>query len=589
MARQSNHGSSRWDRFQSVTPYLRKYRYYLILGGVAVIFANGLLLAIPYLTKVIFDLLEQSAPSQEIGYYVLLSIGLAVGAGIFRFALRRTVIWMSRLIEYHLRGDLFRHLLELSPSFYHSTRTGDIMARAINDLEAVRMMIGPGIMHLANTLVSVVVALAMMLVLSPMLTLYAVVPMILFPIVFNRIGNLIHSRFVRVQKHFATLNATAQENLAGVRVIKAYRQEEAEVDFFATVSLKYLTLNMDLARLHAIFLPLLLFMATALNLVALYFGGLEVISGAIPLGTMVAFFAYLTMLFWPMMALGWVISLYQRGTASLDRINEILDSVPEVRNHQEDLHKGKMTGRIELKNLSFAYGDAPVLDGINLTIEPGWTVGLVGPTGCGKTTLVDLLVRLYPIGRGCILIDGIDINDWDLASLRKQIGFATQEPFLFSDTIEDNIRFGRSSAAHDEVTAATRVAALDKDVESFPAGYQTMVGERGITLSGGQKQRTAIARALIIDPALLVLDDATSSVDTETEDQINVRIKSLLKGRTAIIISHRVSSVKEADMIAYLDNGKIVEQGNHEELLKLNGSYAELYRAQLLRERLEKF
>jgi len=336
-------------------------------------------------------------------------------------------------------------------------------------------------------------------------------------------------------------------------------------------------------------LPLLLFLATALNLVALYFGGLEVISGRIPLGTMVAFFAYLSMLFWPMMALGWVISLYQRGKASLDRINEILDSVPDVRNLSKNLHKGKMTGRIELSNLCFTYDSEPVLDGINLIIEPGWTVGLVGPTGCGKTTLVDLLVRLYPIKRGCILIDGIDINDWDLTALRKQIGFATQEPFLFSDTIEENIRFGRSSAGHDEVTAATRVAALDGDVESFPAGYQTMVGERGITLSGGQKQRTAIARALMTDPVVLVLDDATSSVDTETEDQINVRIKSVLQGRTAIIISHRISSVKEADMIAYLDRGKIVEQGTHEELLKLNGSYAELYRSQLLRERLEKY
>jgi len=373
-----------------------------------------------------------------------------------------------------------------------------------------------------------------------------------------------------------------------VRVIKAYRQEKAEVSHFATVSKKYLSLNMDLARLHAVFLPLLLFMATALNLVALYFGGVEVISGRIPLGTMVAVFAYLTMLFWPMMALGWVISLYQRGTASLDRINSVINTVPDVRNLGQDLHEGKMIGRIELSDLRFSYNGEDVLDGIDLTIEPGWTVGLVGPTGCGKTTLASLLARLFPVKRGCILIDGIDINDWDLHTLRGQIGFATQEPFLFSDTIEENIHFGQASAELDDVKTVAQVAALDKDVESFPEAYQTMVGERGITLSGGQKQRTAIARALITDPALLVLDDATSSVDTETEDQINSRIKSVLKGRTAIIISHRVSSVKEADLIAYLDDGKIVEKGSHDELVKKPGPYAELYRRQLLRERLDK-
>ena len=575
-------------RFSTVTKYLKRYRRYLALGGVAVILTNLLALTIPYITKLIFDLLEKGGASGQILRLVLLSIGLAILAGLFRFFVRRTIIWASRRIEYDLRGELFAHLLKLSPSYYHQTRTGDIMARATNDLEAVRMMIGPGIMHISNTFVTLVIAISFMLYLSPKLTLYALAPMIVFPLVVNRLGNLVHKRFVKIQQHFSDLTATAQENIAGIRVVKAYRQEQAEITNFAGMSNKYVDLNMDMARLYGVSFPLIMFLASGLNLAVLYYGGLDVMNGSIPFGTLVAFFAYLSMLLWPMFALGWVVSLYQRGTASLDRINRILFTKPDVKNHDGKLYTGEMKGKIEFRNLRFKYNGNYVLDGINLTIEPGQTVGLVGMTGSGKTTLVSLLSRLYPVKRGQVFIDGTDINDWELKALRRRIGFATQEPFLFSDTVAENIRFGHGEAEMALVIAASETAALSKDIETFPDGYDTMIGERGITLSGGQKQRTAIARAILIEPAILILDDATSSVDTETEDEINERIKSVLKQRTAIIISHRISAVKEADVILYLQDGRIVEQGSHDQLLKLGGNYAELYRSQLLAMELEK-
>jgi ATP-binding cassette subfamily B protein len=427
-----------------------------------------------------------------------------------------------------------------------------------------------------------------MIYLSLPLTLYVLVPMVLFPLVVNRVGNIVHRRVMKIQEHFSVLTAAVQENIAGVRVVKSFRQEDNEIEHFRELSEKYFGLNMDMARVYALLMPFLMTLASLLTLTALYFGGLEVIGGDVPLGTLVAFFAYLSMLIWPAVALGWVVSLYQRGKASLERINRILRTDPVVRNESKQLHSGAMKGRIEFLDLSFSYGGSEVLKGINLTIEPGRTIGLVGRTGSGKTTLVSLLARLYPVPRGHLFIDGVDINDWELGALRRQISFATQEPFLFSDSVGDNIRLGAVEANDEEVESAVVTAALRRDLDDFPEGLATMIGERGITLSGGQKQRTAIARAIIADPAVLILDDATSSVDTETEDEINRRLGSVLAGRTSIIISHRVSSVKRADRILYLENGGIVEQGTHDELIQLDGYYAELHRAQLLAEELEK-
>lgn len=580
--------NARRGRFATVTRYLSRYRGYLIIGGIAVVLSNALMLVTPLVTKAIFDHLESGKQFSNLLNLVLLLVGLSALSGFFRFMMRRTIIWMSRHLEYDLRGDIFGHLLKLTPSFYHNNRTGDIMARMTNDLEAVRQMVGPGIMYISNAVVNLVIGISVMIYLSPMLTLMASIPLILLPISVNRVANKMHVRSMRIQEHFSNLTAAAQENLSGIRVIKAYRQEKNEIKHFSDLSFKYIGLNMDLAKLYGLFFPLMRLMAGLSTLMVLYYGGREVMNNSITLGTMVAFFAYLGILMWPVIALGWVLSLYQRGTASLKRINSVLNTEPLVRSDGKDSKRTPIRGEIEFKNLRFAYNSTPVLNGIDLHIRAGETVGIVGPTGSGKTTLVSLLARLFPVPEGQLLIDGIDINEYNLDELRSRIGFATQEPFLFSDTLAENVRFGNETAENNAIESAAQTAVLDKDVIDFRNGYQTMVGERGITLSGGQKQRTAIARAIMIDPSILILDDATSAVDTETEHEINERIKDVLRGRTSLIISHRISAVKDADQIIYLDDGRIVEQGDHDELIAKNGRYAELYRTQLLAEELER-
>ncbi|NOY87785.1 MAG: ABC transporter ATP-binding protein [FCB group bacterium] len=576
-----------FNQFATITKYFKKYKWYLVAGGIAVVLSNILILIIPYISKLIFDALEADKGNSVILKYVIISFGLAVFSGVFRFAMRRTIIWMSRYIEYDLREEIFSHLLKLSPTFYYQNRTGDLMARMTNDLEAVRQMIGPGVMYISDTILKLTISFAFMIYLSPRLSLYAFSPLVVLPFAVYKIGNLLHIKSMKVQNKFAEITATAQENLAGMRVIKAYRQEKEETENFSRLSNDYIDLNMSLAKVQGLFFPSMRLVAGVSYLVVFYFGGLDIIKGNLRLGDVVAFFGYLSMILWPMIAIGWVTSLYQRGKASLIRINRILSTTPIIKNRGNNLYRKPMQGKIEFKNLSFGYNSHPVIDNINLTIAPGQTVGLVSMTGGGKTTLVSLLARLFPVKRGQLFIDDVDINDWDLKSLREQIGFATQEPFLFSDTIEENIRFGLRNIDHEQIEKVATIAALDKDISAFPDGYQTIVGERGITLSGGQKQRVTIARALLTNPAILILDDTTSSVDTETEEQINHRIKSFLKNRTSIIISHRVSSVKDADLILYVHEGKIVEQGAHRQLLKQNGYYAQLYKMQLLEKELE--
>jgi len=576
-----------YNQFATITKYFKKYKWYLVVGGVAVVLSNVLILIIPYISKLIFDALEADKGSSVILKYVIISFGLAVFSGVFRFTMRRTIIWMSRYIEYDLREEMFSHLLKLSPTFYYQNRTGDLMARMTNDLEAVRRMIGPGVMYISDTILKLTISFAFMIYLSPRLSLYAFIPLVVLPFAVYKIGNLLHIRSMKVQNKFAEITATAQENLAGIRVIKAYRQEKEETENFSRLSNDYIDLNMSLAKVQGLFFPSMRLVAGVSYLVVFYFGGLDIIKGNLQLGDVVAFFGYLSMILWPMIAIGWVTSLYQRGKASLIRINRILSTTPVIKNRGNNSYQKPMQGKIEFKNLSFGYNGHPVIDNIDLTITPGQTVGLVSMTGGGKTTLVSLLARLFPVKRGQLFIDDVDINDWDLKSLRGQIGFATQEPFLFSDTIEENIRFGLQNISHEQIVKVTDIAALDKDISAFPDGYKTIVGERGITLSGGQKQRVTIARALLTNPAILILDDTTSSVDTETEEQINRRIKSFLKNRTSIIISHRVSSVKDADLILYVYEGKIVEQGTHRQLLKQNGHYAQLHKMQLLEKELE--
>jgi len=575
------------SKFTTITKYLVKYKWYLVWGGLAVLMANVLMLIIPALTGRIIDGLKGNAPLSDIRNLVIITIVLAVFSGVFRFGTRRTIIWMSRYLEFDLREEIFNHLLKLSPSFYHQNRTGDIMARMTNDLEAVRQMAGPAIMYSTNAIINLIIGFSFMIYFSPKLTLIAMAPLILMPLAVNKIGNIFHKRQAAIQKHFALLSSTAQENIAGIRVVKAFGQEESESNHFNNISQKYIKLNMDMAKIQGVFIPLMRLVAAVSYLTVFYFGGMAVINGEMSLGTVIAFFGYLGIMHWPVIAVGWVVSLYQRGKASLERINRVLRTSPEIENGQEDLKKEKIKGKIEFRKLSFAYNSQKILDEIDLTIKPGQSLGLIGLTGSGKTTLVNLISRLNIIPDNQLFIDDTDINKWDLKTLRSQIGFATQEPFLFSDTIGENIKFGCFDSNEESVYSASDISDLTKDVNSFPKKFKTIVGERGITLSGGQKQRTAIARAIIIDPSILILDDATSSVDTETENEIQNRIKTVLDGRTSIIISHRVSSVKDADVIAYLEKGKIVEQGRHEELMKLNGHYADLYHSQLLEIELE--
>jgi ATP-binding cassette subfamily B protein len=576
------------ERFKVIKKHLRQYKAYLIWGAMAVIGANGLMLINPYLLKTAFDKLEQKAPSGEILSIAVLMVGLAIASGIFRFAMRRSIIWMSRKMEYDLRAELFNHLQKLNPSFYHNNKTGDIMARSTNDIEAVRMMIGPGIMHVGNTIVSTIIAISFMFYLSPKLTLYSLIPLPIISIIVNRLVMIIHQRYMKIQEYFGILTSKVQENLAGVRVVRAYVQEKSEIKDFSRHSEKYIYLNMQMIKIHALFFPILFILAGTVNLIVLYFGGESVITGDISLGTLVAFIAYLSMLVWPMIALGWVASLYQRGTVSLDRINKILNTKPEVYSKADSKSNISIKGKIEFRNLNFSYNDKKVLRDINLIVEPGMTVGVVGPTASGKSTLVSLIGRLYPVPKGNLFIDDIDINDWDIFTLRRQIGFVPQEPFLFSDTIESNILFGVNRKETSLAGNAATVAAINKEIDGFPDGYQTILGERGITLSGGQKQRITMARAIATDPKILILDDATSSVDTETEHQINRHLQSEIGKRTSIIISHRASAVKTANLIIYMDSGTIIESGSHEQLMASNGAYARLYKMQLLEEELKR-
>jgi ATP-binding cassette subfamily B protein len=575
------------QQFSTVTKYFKNYKKYLVVGSIAVVFSNVLILYIPYITKLVFDALENNQPISIILNLVLLAVGLSFVSGIFRFVMRRTIIWMSRHIEKDIRGELFSHLLKLNPSFYHQNRIGDLMARLTNDLEAVRQVVGPGYMYISDTIIKLVVSFGFMIYLSPRLTLYAAIPLFIIPFAVYLIGNRLHARSMKVQEKFSEITANAQENLSGIRVIKAYRQEANEIENFSGLSKVYIKLNMAFVKLQGVFIPSMRLISGLSYLIVFYIGGLEVINGQLQLGAIVAFFGYLSMILWPMIIIGWVTSLYQRGKASLSRINKILFTEPKVVDNGHLKSDKSMNGKIEFKNLNFAYNGTNVLKNINLTFEAGQTIGLVGKTGSGKTTLVSLIARLFPIERGSLFIDGIDINDWPITDLRQNIGFATQEPFLFSDTVRENIRFGNNRASIDEIENASQVAALSKDIDAFHNGYDTIVGERGITLSGGQKQRTAIARALVSDPVILILDDATSAVDTETEEQINERIKDVLHNRTSIIISHRVSAVKDTNMIIYLEDGEVSEKGTHEHLLDLNGNYAELYRSQLMEMELE--
>jgi ATP-binding cassette, subfamily B, multidrug efflux pump len=571
-------------------PYLNKYRVTLFWGAITVLFNNGLWVLSPQVVRrAVDDLNRHGITQQKILFYSLVLVGLAFGKGIFQFLTRWLVIGVSREIEYDLRNDIFRHLESLSYSHYQKNRTGDIMARATNDLNAVRMLLGPAIMYTANTLVFTAVALVFMWRISPKLTLYAFAPLPIASIIVQYIGRKIHERFEKIQAQFSDISARAQENFSGARVVRAYAQEEAEISLFEKTNQEYVNRSLPLARLTGMLWPTLEMLLGFALVLVLWLGGREVLMGRISLGDFVAFNTYIVMLTWPIIALGWVINIFQRGTASMGRIDEILVAQPEITDAQvaPDLKNATaVRGDIEFRHLDFSYDGVPVLKNVNLKIPAGSSLAIVGPTGSGKTTLVSLLPRIYDTTPGSLLLDGRSIREYPLETLRQNIGFVPQETFLFSDTVRENIAFGVESASDEQVHRAAEAANIATDIEGFPEGYSTLVGERGITLSGGQKQRSAIARAIIRDPRILVLDDALSSVDTYTEEKILDHLRLVMRDRTTIFISHRVSTVRNADRIAVLHEGRVVELGTHEELIARNGYYTDLYNKQLLEEEL---
>jgi len=578
------------ENLQPLLPYLKKYRRAYVWGTFCVFLHNGIWILFPLvIRRAVNDLQSGPVTAHKLGVNALLLLAVAVTKGVFQFLTRRIVIGVSREIEFDLRNDLFIHLEGLSYSFYQRTRTGDIMARATNDLNAVRMLLGPAIMYSANTLVFTAGALAFMWHISHRLTIYAFLPLPVVSIVIQYFGRRIHERFERIQAMFSDISARAQENFSGVRVIRAYAQEQAEIAAFETSNREYIARSLKLVRLMGMLWPTLETMLGLAIVLVLWLGGREVLHNRITVGDFVAFNTYMVQLTWPIIALGWVINIFHRGTASLGRIHQLMMEKPEITDALgigTSPLGGDLRGDIEFRNLNFAYNGTSVLHDINLHIPAGSSLAIVGPTGSGKTTLVSLIPRIYDAEPGSVLIDGRPLREYSLANLRRNIGFVPQETFLFSETVRENIAFGVQDASDQDVRWAADAANIAAEIENFPEKYKTLVGERGITLSGGQKQRTAIARALIRNPRILILDDALSSVDTQTEDKILNHLREVMQGRTTIFISHRVSTVRNADRIAVLHGGRIVEFGTHDELLALNGYYTDLYSKQLLEEEL---
>jgi ATP-binding cassette subfamily B protein len=578
---------------KALLPYFRPYRAAMLVGVVCVVFANAFQIAIPYLTGLAIDeLADPGVTARRVaGFAGLIVVAAAVG-GAFRFGMRQLLNGVSRRIEADLRNDFFQHLLRLDATFYGSTRTGDLMSRATNDTLAVRMAAGPAIMYTINTVASFVFALALMLIVSPRLTAYVMLPMIALPPVVLRFGRIIHARFETIQERFSDLSTFVQENLTGVRIVRAYTQELEQGRQFDAYNEEYRAQNMRLALTAGAFHPLLELIAAVGMAAVTGLGAVEVIAGRITIGEFVAFGLYVGLLIWPMIALGWVVSLYQRGAASMGRLNKILQAEPVVAAPLRPVSLANARGRVEFQGVSFAYPGAErsVLDGVSFVAEAGQTVAIVGPTGAGKSTVIDLLARLYDPTEGRILLDGVPLTDVDLAELRTRIGMVPQDSFLFSQTIQHNVALGIDAlelgeeALESAVRSATTVAQLHDQIMAFPQQYQTYLGERGINLSGGQKQRATLARAIARDPLILVLDDALSAVDTHTETAILADLRDVLGDRTAFIISHRVSAVMHADKIVVLEGGKVVQVGTHSELIGSEGTYARLLRRQMLEE-----
>jgi len=569
--------------------YLARYRRAFISGFACVVLATAISTGGPWVLKYAVDDLSQGLTFDKVRWYGALLLLLAAVGGVFRFLMRRIIVGVSRDFEYDLRNDFFAALQRLHLSYFQHHRTGDLMSRATNDLSAVRMMMGPAVMYTASTVLTFVVGIVLMISIDPWLTLVALVPLPFVTVVVKYFGTAIHNRFEKIQEQLSDISALAQESLAGVRVVRAYGQEAFEIARFRAANEEYVHRNRALIRLQGFYFPSMGLLMGIGALLVLWLGSRRVVAGQMTIGELVAFNAYLTMLGWPMIAFGWVSNLLQRGTASWKRLLEVIDVQPLVSDAEANHAIQSIDGEVEFRNLTFAFGDAVVLRGVSFSVPKGTTTAIVGATGSGKSTLLSLLPRLHDAPPGTVFIDGMDVRRIPLHVLRGAIGFVNQEPFLFSTTLAENIAFG--ARAHqgdrDRVAAAASIARLDKDLVQFPQGYETTVGERGITLSGGQKQRVAIARALVIDPKILVLDDALSAVDTHTEEEILERLSDVMAQRTSIIVSHRVSTIRGASQIVVLHEGRVAERGTHDELIRHDGFYADLYRKQLLEEELK--
>jgi len=567
-------------------PYLARHRRGFLNGGLALAWTAAFGVASPWVLRYAIDDLARTLARDKLWAYAAILLLLVALEGLGRYTARRVLIGLSREIEFELRDDLFRHLLRLPAAFFHTTRVGDVMSRAVSDLQAVRMVLGPGIMYTASTVATFVVTLALMLRLSPLLSLLVLVPLMLVSYFVRHFGRRIHDRFEAVQEQLAELSAMVQENLAGARVVRAYVQEAHEERRFAAASQAYLENNRRLIRLNGALHPgiQLLMGLSAVLVVAL--GGRLVIEGRLTLGEFVAFSTYLAMLHWPMIALGWVLNIFERGEASMGRLNELFDAPTEA---DGGLPSGELRGHLRARGLDFRYpgSERLVLQGLDFDVPAGSTVAIVGPTGAGKSTLVALLARLIEPPPGSLSMDGRDLREVPLRDLRAAIGMVPQESFLFSVSLRANLALGTEDERDPRVAAAARLAQLESDVEGFPKGYDTLVGERGLTLSGGQRQRAALARALARSPRLLILDDALSAVDTVTEARILAGLAAVRGERTTLIVAQRLSSVKHADQILVLADGQLVERGTHEELLAQRGRYADMYRRQLLERELE--